>query len=118
MITERGLDSSTMNGADEQLDPADGGSLLKGIALAMLCQFAYLLFVSGLSFPEVRILGYMLFALLQFAYLFPLAVFFQRHNQGLTSNGVIIEGAFALLLAAVWFGYAALHGQLPSINNN
>ena len=117
-MTERDFDLPTMNAADEQLAPAYGGSLWKGIALAMLCQVAYLLFVSGLSFSEVRVLGYMLFALLQFAYLFPLAIFFQKRNQGLTSNGVIIAGAFALLAAAIWFGYAGIHGQLPSINEN
>lgn len=107
-----------MNGTDEELDTAEGGSLWKGIVLAVLCQVAYLLFVSGLSLSEVRVLGYMLFALLQFAYLFPLALFFQKRNQGLTSNGVIIAGALALVVAAVWFGYAYIHGELPSMTDN
>jgi hypothetical protein len=106
-----------MNGTKEQTEPAAGGSLWKGIALAVLCQFAYLLFVSGFS-SEVRVLGYMLFALLQFGYLLPLAIFFQKRNQGLTSQGIIIAGAFALLVAAVWFGYAYMHGELPSISDN
>jgi hypothetical protein len=107
-----------MTGTDEQPGPVQGGSLWKGIALAMLCQFAYLFSVSKLSASEVRVLGYMMFALLQFAYLFPLAVFFQKRNQGLTSNGIIVAGAFALLMAAVWFGYAVIHGGLPSISDN
>lgn len=106
-----------MNGMNEPLEPATGGSLWKGIALAVLCQFAYLLFVSSFS-SEVRVLGYMLFALLQFAYLLPLAIFFQKRGQGLTSSGIIIAGALALLLAAVWFGYAYLHGELPSVSDN
>lgn len=105
----------TMKSADEKLDSAEGGSLWKGIALALACQFAYLFFVFELSSSEVRVLGYMLFALVQFAYLFPLAVFFQKRNQGLTSNGVMVAGAFALLVAAAWFGYAIIHGELPSI---
>jgi hypothetical protein len=107
-----------MNVTDEQLDSAEGGSFWKGIVLAVVCQVAYLLFVSGLSFSEARVLGYMLFALLQFAYLFPLALFFQKRNQGLTSNGVIIAGALALLVAAVWLGYAYIHGELPSVTDN
>jgi hypothetical protein len=74
--------------------------------------------VSKLPLAEARVLGYMLFALVQFAYLFPLAVFFQKRHQGLTSNGVLIAGALSLLAAAAWFGYAAMHGSLPSINGS
>ena len=108
---------STTKGSDYQLERAAGGSFWKGIALALLCHFAYLLFVSELPSPEVRILGYMLFALLQLAYLFPLAVFYKKRNQGLTSNGLISVGVLSLLAAAAWFGYAVMHGTLPSIRN-
>ncbi len=104
-----------MNGSDYQLDR---GSLWKGIALASLCQFAYLLFVSELPSLEVRAIGYMLFALVQFGYLFPLAVFYQKRNQGLTSNGIIITGILSLLAAAAWFAYAVMNGTLPSITRN
>lgn len=116
-LRSEGLTHQTMNSADDQLE-AQGGNLWKGLGLALLCQIAYLLSVSKLPLAEERVLGYMLFALLQFAYLFPLAVFFQRRNQGLTSNGIIIAGAISLFAAAAWFGYAALHGTLPSINDN
>jgi hypothetical protein len=104
-----------MNRADDQLGPEQSGSLLTGIGIAMLCQFAHLLFVYNLSSAEVRVLGYLLFALLQFAYLLPLALFFRGRNQGFTSNGVIIAGAFSLLAEAAWFGYAAMNGVLPAI---
>jgi hypothetical protein len=104
-----------MNSADDQFEVATGGSLWKGIGLAFLCQFAYLFFVFELTSSEVRVLGYMLFGLVQFAYLFPLAVYYKKHNEGLTSNGIIIAGAVSLLAAAAWFGYAAINGTLPSI---
>jgi hypothetical protein len=108
-----------MKSADDQvMAEAEGGSLWKGIGLALLCQFAYLFFVFELADSEARLLGHMLFALIQFAYLFPLAVFYHKRKQELTSNGVIIVGAFSLLAAAAWFGYAAAHGALPSINEN
>jgi len=107
-----------MNGSDDQLNRTIGGSLWKGIALASLCHFAYLLFVSELTSPEVRVLGYLLFALLQFAYLFPLAVFYQKRNQRRTSNGLIIAGVLSLLAATAWFGYSVFHGTLPSITSN
>lgn len=60
----------------------------------------------------------MLFALLQFTYLFPLALFYHKRKQGLTSNGVILAGAVSLVGAAVWFGYAVAHGTLPSVSVN
>lgn len=107
--------NSAENSADEKFCPAVGGNLWKGFALALVCQFAYLLVVSELSSSEVRVLGYMLFALLQFGYLFPLAVFFQKREEALTSNGVMFAGAFALLAAGAWFGYAIVHGQLPMV---
>ena len=110
-----------MNASEHQLDRKAGGSLWKGLALAFLCQFAYLLFVCELPAQEheLRTVGYMLFALLQFAYLFPWAVFYQKkRNQQLTSNGVIIAGIVSLLAEAVWFAYAAVHGTLPSISGS
>jgi hypothetical protein len=107
-----------MNSADDQAESARGGNLWKGIGIALLCQVGYLFCVSELPLADARMLCYMLFALVQFAYLFPLAVFFKKRNQGLTSNGVIIAGALSLLAAAVWFGYAAMHGSLPSINSS
>ncbi|HVJ05182.1 MAG TPA: hypothetical protein VM578_05900 [Candidatus Saccharimonadales bacterium] len=94
---------------------AKGGSLWKGVGLAFLCQFAYLLFCFELLSGEVRILGYMLFALVQLGYLFPLAVFYRRRNEGLTSNGVILSSVFSLVCAASWFGYAFVHGTFLSI---
>ncbi len=111
---------SAINGSERQLDRKEGGSLWKGLALALLCQFAYLLFVYELPAQEreLRTVGYMLFALLQFAYLIPLAIFYQKRNQQLTSNGVIIAGVVSLLASAVWFAYAAVHGTLPSISGN
>jgi hypothetical protein len=105
-----------MYGDDAQSEAASGGSLWAGIGLALLCQFAYFVLVYELLSPEARLLGYMLFALVQFAYLFPLAVFFHKRKQGLTSNGVIITGVVSLLAAAAWFGYAAMNGKLPSIS--
>jgi hypothetical protein len=66
----------------------------------------------------VRLLGYLLFALAQFTYLFPLAAFFQRRKQGLTTNGVILVGIISLFAAAGWFGYAIFHNTLPLISGN
>ena len=107
-----------MNRANDQLVLEQSGSVWKGIVIAMLCQFAHLFFLYNLSSSEVRVLGYLLFALLQFAYLLPLALFFRRRNQGETSNGVIIAGAFSLLAAAAWFGYTAVNGSLPAISTS
>lgn len=107
-----------MNGSAYHHDRAAGGSFWKGMALALLCHFAYLLFVSQLPSPEARVLGNMLFVLIQFAYLFPLAVFYQKRNQGRTSSGVIIVGVLSLLAGAVWFAYAVFHGTLPSITRS
>jgi hypothetical protein len=107
-----------MNGSDDQPGRTTGGSLWKGMALAFLCHFAYLFFVSELPSPEVRAIGYMLFALLQLAYLFPLALFYKKHNQGRTSSGLIIAGILSLLAFAAWFGYGLMHGTLPSITRN
>jgi drug/metabolite transporter (DMT)-like permease len=107
-----------MNSRDNEIVPKQEGSLWKGIVLGLLCQLAYLLFVRYLPESEVRTLGYMLYALVQFVYLVPLAVFFQRRKHGHTSNGLIIAGAFSLLVEAAWLGYAAVHGTLPSINPN
>jgi phosphoglycerol transferase MdoB-like AlkP superfamily enzyme len=105
-----------MNGNDGQMDTAERGSLLKGIGLASLCQFAYLFFFFELTSSDVRNFGFLLFALVQFAYLFPLAIFFQKQNQGLTSYGIIIAGVLSLLAAGGWFGYSAVHGTLPSVS--
>ncbi len=104
-----------MGTSNYQLDRTAGGSLWKGFALALLCQFGYLLFIYGLNWQAAKSLGYMLFALVQFSYLLPLAVFYKRRNQELTSNGVIFAGALSLLAAVAWFGYAAFNGKLPSI---
>jgi hypothetical protein len=107
-----------MNSTGNEFDTARGGSFIKGLAIGLLCQIAHLLFVFYIPSDEVRSLGYLLFALVQFVYLLPLAVFFQRRKQGLTSNGFIVVGALALLVEAAWFGYAAVHGTLPAINPN
>jgi hypothetical protein len=107
-----------MSGTDNQSNHAVGGSLWKGIAIGLGCQVAYLLFVFNLPQSEVRWLGYLLFALVQFTYLYPLAAFFQRRKQGLTSNGVIIVGVVSLIAAAVWYGYSFLHSGLPTISGN
>jgi hypothetical protein len=107
-----------MSRTDDQQNLAEGGSLWKGIAFGLGCQLAYLLFVFYLPASEVRLLGHLLFALVQFTYLYPLAVFFQRRQQGLTSNGIIIVGVVSLLAAAAWFGYSLLHGTLPSLSAN
>lgn len=106
-----------MKSADE-IANAEKGNLWKGIGLALLCQFAYLFFVFELRDPEVQVLGRMLFALIQFAYLFPIAIFYHKRKEELTSKGIIVVGAVSLLAAAVWFGYAAAHGALPSINGS
>jgi hypothetical protein len=95
-----------------------GGSLWKGFLLALLCQFTYLLLVFQISLSEARVIGKMLFALVQFAYLFPLAVFYHKRDEDLTSNGIIIACVLSLFAAAAWFGYAAVHGTLPSIGGN
>jgi hypothetical protein len=105
-----------MNGSEHRVAIAKGGSVWKGIGVASLCQVAYLLFVFELDSDDTRVLGYMLFGLVQFIYLFPLAIFYHKRNEGLTSNGVIILGALSLVGAAVWFGYAAMHGTLPTVN--
>jgi uncharacterized membrane protein HdeD (DUF308 family) len=102
---------------DDQSERTAGGSLWKGLGLALLCQFAYLLVVSELS-DEARVLGFMMFALVQFGYLFPLAVFYHKRSEERTSNGIIIAGACSLFAAAIWFGYAASRGILPSLSNN
>ena len=106
---------AAMDTSNYQLGRAEDGSLRKGFALAFLCQFAYLLFIYGLNWPAAQGLGYMLFALVQFFYLFPLAVFYKKRNQSRTANGLIATGAISLLAAVVWFGYAAIHGALPPI---
>lgn len=100
---------------DYQLDQIEKGNFWNGITLAFLCQFGYLLFIYELNWQAARGLGYLFFALIQFFYLFPLAVFYKRRNQELTANGVIIAGVISLLAAAVWFGCAAVHGMLPQI---
>jgi hypothetical protein len=107
-----------MNSTGNEFETARGGNFIKGFGLGLLCQFAHLLFLVYLPSDEVRGLGYLLFALVQFVYLLPLAVFFQRRKQGLTSNGLIVVGALALLAEAAWFGYSAVHGTLPAINPN
>ncbi len=78
------------------------------MSLAALCQFAYLLAVLQLPSYDMRVLGYSLFGLVQLFYLFPLAVFYKKRDEGLTSNGVIITGALSLLGAAAWCAYAAV----------
>jgi len=107
-----------MNSTEDELNPAQGGSLWKGIGLGLLCQFAHFLFVYYLPSFEVRGFGYLLFALVQFVYLIPLALFFQRRGQAFTAHGVIIAGAFSLLAEAAWFGYSAVHGTLPAITSS
>lgn len=84
--------------------------------MALLCQCAYVLAVFQLPWAEARTLGLMLFALVQFGYLFPLAIFYHRRGEEATSQGVISAGAISLCLAAGWFGYAAMHGTLPTLN--
>jgi uncharacterized membrane protein HdeD (DUF308 family) len=103
---------------DRTINPAAGGSFWKGLAFGLGCQLAYLLFVFYLPQSEVRLLGYLLFALVQFTYLYPLAAYFHRRKQGLTTNGVIVVGVLSLLVAAVWFGYAIFHNTLPAISSN
>jgi len=108
-----------MNGADAQYrKPVRGGSFWKGLAIGLGCQAAYLLFVFYLPQSEVRLLGYLLFALVQFVYLYPLAVYFQKRQQGLTSGGLILVGVVSLFGAALWFGYAVYSSTLPSISAN
>jgi drug/metabolite transporter (DMT)-like permease len=107
-----------MNDSDYQFDQATSGSFWKGIGLALLCHFAYLLFVFELPSEEVRVIGYMMFALLQFAYLFPLAIFYKKREQGRTSNGIIVAGVVSLLAMSGWFAYAVMHGTLPSITRS
>jgi hypothetical protein len=92
------------------------GSVWKGIAMAFLCQIAYLLFVYELPWAEARTLGFMVFALVQFAYLFPLALFYQRRGEQETSQGVMVMGVLSMFAAVAWFGYAAFHGTLPSLS--
>lgn len=86
--------------------------------MALLCHLAYFLLVFQISLAEARVVGKMLFALVQFAYLYPLAIFYQKRDQDLTSNGIIIAGVLSLFAAAVWFGYAAVHGTLPAVGGN
>lgn len=105
----------TTNGSDYQIDR---GSYWKGIALISLCHFAYLSFVSQLPSPQMRAVGYMLFALFQLSYVFPLAIFYKRREQGLTSKGIILVGVVSVLAAVAWFVYAVLHGTLPSITGS
>ena len=95
---------------DERLNPAGGGSFWKGLAIGLGCQVAYLEFVDTLSHPEMRLTGYVLFALVQFVYLYPLAALFQKRRQALTSNGLMIVGVVSLMAAIVWFVYALLAG--------
>jgi hypothetical protein len=104
-----------MDTSNYQLGRTEDGSLGKGFALAFLCQFGYLLFIYGLNWQAAQGLGYKLFALVQFFYLFPLAVFCKKRNQARTANGLIVTGAISLFGAVVWFGYAAIHGALPPI---
>jgi len=92
------------------------GSVWKGIVMAFLCQIAYLFFVYELPWTEARTLGFMVFALVQFAYLFPLAIFYQRRGEQETSQGVMVTGVLSMFAAVGWFGYAALHGTLPSLS--
>ncbi len=103
---------STTNGSNYQLDR---GTYWKGIALGLLCHFAYLSFVSQLPSPEARAIGYMLFALIQFFYILPLAIFYKRRRQGHTSSGIVTVGVLSVLVAAAWFAYAVMHGTLLSI---
>jgi hypothetical protein len=112
------VNSSSMKRTDDEVEGAAGGSLSKGFLLALLCHVAYFLLVLQLSLAEARVIGKMMFALVQFAYLFPLAVFYHKRDQDLTSNGIIIAGALSLFASAAWFGYAALHGMLPSISGS
>ncbi len=107
-----GTDLSTTNASNYQLDP---GSYWKGIALASLCQFAYLSFVSQVPSPEARTIGFMLFALIQFFYILPLAVFYKKRRQRHTSSGIVTVGVLSVVAAAAWFAYAIMHGTLPSI---
>lgn len=104
-----------MNGTDEELHPAAGGSYWKGVAIGLGCQVAYLMFVASLGSSEMRLIGYVLFALVQFLYLYPLAAYYQRQRQELTSNGLMLVGVVSLIVAAVWFVYAILHGTFSAI---
>lgn len=106
---------STTNGSNYQLDP---GTYWKGIALASLCHFAYLFFVSQLPSTEARAIGFMLFALIQFFYILPLAVFYKKRRQGHTSSGIVTVGVVSVLAAAAWFAYAVMHGTLLSITGS
>ena len=108
---------SNMNGTDDRYNNvAEGGSFLKGLAMGLACQVAYLLFVFYLPQSELRLAGFLLFALVQFTYLYPLAVFFQKREQGLTTYGVLAVGFLSLLVAAAWFGYAICHNPLSTFS--
>lgn len=107
-----------MGAIDIQYHKPARGSFWKGLALGLGCQVAYLLFVFYLPLPQVRLLGYLMFALVQFTYLYPLAAYFQKSKQALTSIGVLVVGVISLLVAAVWFGYAIFHNALPSLSAN
>lgn len=95
-----------------------GGSFWKGLALGLGCQLAYVLTVVSLPHADVRQTLLLLLGLVQLIYLYPLAVYFQKRNQPLTSFGFIVVGILSLVGEAAWFGYAILHGMtagLPSI---
>jgi hypothetical protein len=100
---------------DDRLNPAKGGNFWKGIAIGLGCQAAYLLFVDNIHSSEIRLIGFVLFALAQYTYLYPLALFFQRRRQGRTSNGLMFVGVVSLIAAVVWFGYSLMHGAFSSI---
>jgi hypothetical protein len=93
------------------------GSIWKGIGLAVGSQCVYFLMVHQLPWPEARALGDITFALLQFGYIFPMAIYYQRRGEDETSQGIILTGVISLFVAAGWFGYAAYRGTLPSLTN-
>ena len=95
----------------------DEGSVWKGIGFALGCHCAYFLLVHELPWPEARALGYITFALLQFGYIFPLAIYYQRRGEDETARGIILTGVVSLFLAVGWFGIEAYRGKLPSLTN-
>ena len=105
---------------DGEQEKMGGGSLGKGIGLALLCQFAYLSFAYTMPWNDLRMIFYLLFALVQFVYLFPLAMFYHRRSEQLTSSGLMVIAALSLIVTAGWLGYDVMHGVivLPTIGSH
>jgi drug/metabolite transporter (DMT)-like permease len=90
------------------------GSVLFGLALALLCQGAYVYAVRMVSDDTQRMFGYVFFALVQFFYLVPLALFFRHRGKGSTAGGFILAAALGLVAAGGCYGYYMMYGRLPA----